>query len=65
MSSNCTGERSFSKLKVVKNPQRTSIFQARSNYLAITATERDIVKTLPIDEIIQCFTKDKSRKVFI
>lgn len=65
MVSNCTGERSFSKLKLIKNYLRTSMNQNRLNCLTIMALERDILREVPVDDIIQKFAEQKARKVFI
>ena len=42
MITNATGERTFSKLKILKNCHRASMMQERLNSLAIMATEYDV-----------------------
>ena len=65
MSTNCPEERSFSKLKLLKNILRTSMTQARLNYLAIIATECDVLQEIAVDDIIKRFAEEKAKKVFI
>lgn len=65
MITNCTGERAFSKLKLIKNESRTTMLQLRLNCLTIMASERDIIREIPIDENIQRFAEEKARKVLI
>ena len=42
MVSNCTGEQSFSKLKLFKNKLCSSTLQQRLNYLSIMSIEPDV-----------------------
>ncbi|XP_058788983.1 uncharacterized protein LOC131662970 [Phymastichus coffea] len=65
MISNCTGERSFSKLDLIKDVLRTSMTQRRLNYLTVMCTERYIVRQIDIDTLIRIFAKKKARKVYI
>ena len=65
MISNCTGERSFSKLNLINNPLRVSMSQMRLNYLTLISMERDIMCELEVDDIIKRFAEKKSRKRFI
>ena len=58
------GERSFSKLKLVKNYLRSCIHQERLNDLAIISLEDDIAKHLDSDELVKDFANLKSRKVY-
>lgn len=39
--------------------------ETRLNCLTLTALERDVMKEVPIDEIIDSFAKRKGRKVYI
>lgn len=65
MISNCSGERSFSKLKLIKNTLRTSMSQERLNNLTIMCTERDVVRDLDIETVIKKFSEKKARKCII
>ncbi|XP_031345831.1 zinc finger MYM-type protein 1-like [Photinus pyralis] len=63
MVTNCTGERSFSDLKIIKNRLRTSMTQERLNSLAIMSMEYDILRGLKFDDVLASFALQKSRKV--
>ena len=65
MVSNCTGERSFSKLKLIKNSKRTTTNQVRLNCLTIMALDSDVLRKIDIEGIIQRFAVKAARKVFI
>jgi len=62
MVTNCTGERSFSKLKLIKNDIRSGMTQDRLNYLSVMSIESDILETIDFSEIIHDFAEKKSRK---
>ncbi|EFN72188.1 hypothetical protein EAG_06795, partial [Camponotus floridanus] len=55
MISNATGERSFSKLKLIKNVLRNTMTEERLNNLSIISIENEFFKTLNFDDIIQDF----------
>lgn len=57
-----TGERSFSKLKLIKNFLRSTMLQGRLSNLAIISIEQEIAKTLNYDDIIDSFAHLKARK---
>jgi hypothetical protein len=63
MMTNCSGERSFSVLKRVKNYLRASMGQQRMSNLALLSIESELLELLDIDDIISDFAKLKSRKV--
>lgn len=65
MITNATGERSFSKLKFLKNCHRSSMSQERLNSLAIMATEYDVLENLDFEEVLKQFTTKKLRKTNI
>ena len=65
MVTNCTGERSFSVLKRLKNCLRSSIGQIRLADLGLLAIESEIAKSLDIDNIIHDFPTAKARKVTV
>ena len=62
MATNCEGERSFSKLKLIKNALRSSMCQDRLNALAVIASNHDITRKLNTDEIIRKFAVSKCRR---
>lgn len=57
-----SGERSFSKLKIIKNYLRNSMNQGRLNELTIMSIEHEIANTIEYDEVIDEFAKSKARK---
>ena len=58
-----SGERSFSKLKLIKNYLRTTMTQDRLVGLSILSIEKELVETLEYDDLIEEFAKLKARKV--
>lgn len=58
-----SGERSFSKLKLIKDYLRSTMTQERLTNLATIAIEREIVEKLNYDQLINSFAKLKARKV--
>lgn len=62
MVTNCSGERSFSQLKRIKNELRTTMLQERLTNLSIMCIESDILQKLDFEDIIEDFAQQKSRK---
>lgn len=60
--SNCSGERSFSLLKRLKSPTRSTLLQSKLSSLALLCIEGDITQKLDYDDIIFRFASVKSRK---
>ena len=58
-----SGERSFSKLKIIKNYLRSTITQERLTNLSIVAIEHEILDQLDISQVIQEFANMKARKI--
>ena len=56
-------ERSFSKLKLIKNYLRSTMSQLRLSNLAILSIEQDMTNNLEIDDVITEFASVKARKV--
>ena len=65
MISNCSGERSLSKLKLIKNRLRTSLGQEKLNQLTIMNIEYDVMREIDFEHIVADFSKRKARKVLI
>ena len=63
MVTNCSGERSFSKLKRIKNELRTSIGQVRLNHLSLLSIEHELLREINTDHIIKKFASQKTRKM--
>ena len=62
MVTNCSGERSFSKLKHVKNEQQTSLGQDKLNHLTLLSIEHELLDELEVKDIIKKFDLKKARK---
>ena len=62
MISNCSGERSFSKLKLIKNQLPSCMTQKRLNSLTLLSIENDLLHNIDISSIINEFALKKSRK---
>ena len=62
---NCSGERSFSVLKRVKNQLRSSMGQKRLNSFALLCIENELFEKIDNDDIIKNFALSKSRKCVI
>lgn len=65
MVTNCSAERSFSKLKLIENRLRTSMTQERLVHLAIMSLESDILREIDFTAITRDFAAAKSRKVSV
>ncbi|XP_025203083.1 uncharacterized protein LOC112600137 [Melanaphis sacchari] len=59
-----SGERSFSKLKLIKTYLRSTMANDRLSGLAMIAIEHQLCRELDIEEIIKDFSNAKARKVF-
>ena len=62
MISNATGERSFSKLKLIKTYLRNSLAQDKLSNLALLSIEKNVLKSLNTTEITNMFVNMKTRK---
>ena len=62
MVSNCSGERSFTLLKRVKNVLRSTTTQDHLSALTLLSIENELVRLLNVDDIINDFATAKSRK---
>lgn len=65
MITNCSGERSFSKLKLIKNDHRTTMTQKRLVNLCIMSSESDILRDIDFTDIVDTFARQKARKVYL
>lgn len=55
-------ERSFSKLRLIKNYLRSTMSQSRLSNLALLSIEHKIAKTMDMDDVISKFANLKARK---
>ena len=62
MVTNCSEERSFSALKILKNDHRSTMLNERLNYLSLLYIESDLLDNIDFDDIISDFTLKKSRR---
>jgi hypothetical protein len=58
-----SAERSFSKLKLIKNYLRSTMSQERLSSLAIISVESEIGESLDYDNMLTAFAKAKARKI--
>ena len=63
MVANSSSERSFSKLKLIKNRLRTTMTQERLSGLSLLSIEHDILCELDFTDIIEEFATSKARRV--
>ena len=61
MVTNCNGERSFSKLKYIKNMLR--MMKERVTHLSLMSIEYDILRETDFDDLITDFAQRKGRTV--
>lgn len=60
---NAGGERSFSKLKLIKNYLRSKLSDEKLSSLAILSIEPEILKLVNVNDLIETFASKKARKV--
>ena len=63
MVTNCSDERSFSKLKRIKNELRSTMREERSNNLTLMSLEHEVLREIDVTELIDKFAKVKSQKM--
>jgi len=65
MVTNCSAERSFSKLKIIKNRLRTTMGNERLSHLALMSIEHDVLGEIDFEALIEEFAARKARRVHI
>ncbi|CAI6364704.1 unnamed protein product [Macrosiphum euphorbiae] len=58
-----SGERSFSKLKIIKNYLRSSMNQERLSDLATISIEKEVMENLEFKNLLIDFAQEKARKI--
>ena len=62
---NCSAERAFSKMAIVKNDLRSSMLNDRLNALCLMTIERTLLKNINFQDVVIDFANVKARKVSI
>jgi len=62
MVSNCSGERSFSKMALIKNKLRSTMTDKRLSALELLSVESDVLDRVSFVDIVDKFSTAKSRK---
>ena len=62
MITNCSAERSFSKLKRIKSAQRSIMSQERLDMLSLMYIESDVLREIDFDDIVEDFIDRKNRR---
>ena len=60
-----TAERSFSKLKLIKNHLRSLLGQQKLADLAVMGIESDLTRATNFEDIIDSFAREKARKALL
>ncbi len=60
MVSNCSVERSFSKMKLIRNRLCTSLCNDHSSHLALMSIEADILLEINFEDLVTEFVKKKA-----
>ena len=63
MVSNCSGEHTFSRLKLMKNELRSTMAQKRMNVLSLMSIESDILRKIAFTCVVEEFALRKSHKI--
>lgn len=62
MVTNCSGERSFSKMNLIKSSLRSTMCQSRLDAMSLLSIESDILREINFDSVIDFISASKSRK---
>jgi hypothetical protein len=63
MATNCSGERSFSKLKIIKNKLRSTMSDTRLSSFSLLSIESELMSSINFTNLIDKFASAKARKV--
>jgi DNA (cytosine-5)-methyltransferase 1 len=62
MVTNCTTENSFSQMKRIKDPNRTTMRQERHAFLSLLMMEADLLHQINFEDLIKDFALKKCRR---
>lgn len=62
MTTNCSGERSFSDLKRLKSANRSTMSQERLSSLSLMCIESELLRNIDLNDVIDSFAAAKARK---
>ena len=62
---NCSGERSFSALKCMKNYLRSTLKDEKLNHLALMHVESSVLRKLNFNDVLDQFVDRLMRKTFL
>ena len=62
MVTNCSTEHSFSQMKPIKNPNRTTMRQERLESLYLLMIEADLLRQINFEDLIKDFANNKCRR---
>jgi len=64
MVSNCSGERTFSKMGIIKikSVLHPTMGQQRLTMLSLMSIERDVLRAIDFDDVVDDFARTKARK---
>jgi hypothetical protein len=62
MITNCSGERSFSTMALIKNKNRATMGDSRLSALSLLSIESELLRQLNFSNIIETFASNKARK---
>jgi len=57
MVSSCSGERTFSKLGIIKSVLCSTMGQQRLNMLSLMTIERDVLRAVDLDDVVDDFAR--------
>ena len=61
---NCSGERSFSALKRIKNYLRSTLKDEKLNHVALMHVESSVLRKLTFNDVLDHFVERLTRKTF-
>jgi len=59
---NCSGERSFSQLSLIKNVHRSTVSQRKLNEYSVMCIKNELLQSININDIVDNFVLKKVRR---